>query len=162
MDLKNQALTSKTKLHYSWVIVFTGVVVLFSCLGLGRFSLGMLLPSMGISLSLNYSQMGLIGTGNFVGYMISVILAGIIARAIGARWTISFGLVLVGVSMILIGRAMTFIEVMALYIATGIGTGLANVPMMGLVSHWFSKTTRGRAAGTMLSGNGLAIVFTGC
>ena len=161
MDLKNQALTSKTKLHYSWVIVFTGVVVLFSCLGLGRFSLGMLLPSMGISLSLNYSQMGLIGTGNFVGYMISVILAGIIARAIGARWTISFGLVLVGVSMILIGRAMTFIEVMALYIATGIGTGLANVPMMGLVSHWFSKTTRGRAAGTMLSGNGLAIVFTG-
>ena len=136
-------------------------MVLFSCLGLGRFSLGMLLPSMGISLNLNYSQMGLIGTGNFVGYMISVMLAGIIARAIGARWTISFGLVLVGVSMVLIGRAMTFTEVMALYVATGIGSGLANVPMMGLVSHWFLKSTRGRAAGIMLSGNGLAIVFTG-
>jgi MFS family permease len=33
--------------------------------------------------------------------------------------------------------------------------------MMGLVSHWFFKTTRGRAAGSMLSGNGLAIVFAG-
>ncbi|WP_457553870.1 MFS transporter [Desulfobacula sp.] len=159
--MKDQGLKGKPPLHYGWIIVLTGMAVLFSCLGLGRFSLGMLLPSMGISLDLNYSQMGLIGTGNFVGYMISVVLAGIIARAIGARWTIFFGLVLVGVSMVLIGSAMTFFEVMALYVATGIGSGLANVPMMGLVSHWFLKSTRGSAAGIMLSGNGLAIVFTG-
>jgi len=137
------------------------MAVLFACLGLGRFSLGMLLPSMGISLNLNYSQMGLIGTGNFVGYMLSVVLAGMVAKTIGARWTISLGLVLVGGSMALISRAMGFMEVMALYVATGIGSGLANVPMMGLVSHWFSKTNRGRAAGLMLSGNGIAIVFTG-
>ncbi len=32
---------------------------------------------------------------------------------------------------------------------------------MELISHWFLKCTRGRAAGTMLSGNGLAIVLTG-
>ena len=139
----------------------TGTAVLFACLGLGRFSLGMLLPSMGISLNLSYSQMGLIGTGNFVGYMISVILAGIIAKSIGARWTIFGGLVMVGGSMILISRASGFMGVMVLYVATGIGSGLANVPMMGLVSHWFLKSTRGRAAGMMLSGNGLAIVFTG-
>jgi MFS family permease len=52
----------------------------------------MLLPSMGTSLHLNYSQMGLIGTGNFVGYMISVALAGMFARTIGARRTIVGGL----------------------------------------------------------------------
>lgn len=150
-----------SKMHYGWVIALTGMAVLFACLGLGRFSLGMLLPSMGISLNLNYSQMGLIGTGNFVGYMLSVVLAGMVAKTIGARWTISLGLVLVGGSMALISRAMGFVEVMSLYVATGIGSGLANVPMMGLVSHWFSKTNRGRAAGLMLSGNGIAIVFTG-
>ena len=149
------------KMHYGWVIAFTGTAVLFSCLGLGRFSLGMLLPSMGTALQLNYSQMGLIGTGNFVGYILSVVLAGMMARVIGARWTISLGLVLVGGSMMLISRAMGFLEVTALYVATGIGSGLANVPMMGLVSHWFFKSNRGRAAGVMLSGNGIAIVFTG-
>jgi MFS family permease len=149
------------KNHYGLVIAFTGMAVLFSCLGLGRFSLGMLLPSMGISLDLSYAQMGLIGTGNFVGYMLSVVLAGMIARGIGARWTISIGLVLVGGSMVLISQAMGFLAVMILYVATGIGSGLANVPMMGLVSHWFSKSTRGRAAGVMLSGNGIAIVLTG-
>jgi MFS family permease len=152
---------NRAQLHYGWVIAFTGTTVLFSCLGLGRFSLGMLLPSMGNSLDLNYSQMGLIGTGNFVGYMLSVVLAGIIAGAIGARWTISIGLVLVGGSMLLISRATGFFEVMTLYVATGVGSGLANVPMMGLVSHWFISNTRGRAAGIMLSGNGIAIVFTG-
>ena len=64
-------LKSKKKRHYGWTIVLTGMAVLFSCLGLGRFSLGMLLPSMGHSLEMNYSQMGLIGTGNFAGYMMS-------------------------------------------------------------------------------------------
>lgn len=147
--------------HYGWIVVITGVAVLFSCLGLGRFALGMLLPSMGASLDLSYSQMGLISTGNFTGYMISVILAGIIAKIIGARWTIAAGLTLVGSSMMLIGGANSFFTITALYVATGIGSGLANVPMMGLVSHWFEPSTRGRAAGTMISGNGIAIVFAG-
>lgn len=161
MDIKDQALVKKQGIHYGWVIVFTGTAILFSCLGLGRFALGMLLPSMGNSLSLNYSQMGLIGTGNFIGYMVSVVMAGMFARAMGARRTIVLGLILVGGSMALISQAMSFQGVMVLYVATGIGTGLANVPLMGLVSHWFLKQTRGRAAGTMLSGNGLAIVFSG-
>jgi MFS family permease len=116
---------------------------------------------MGVSLNLNYSQMGLIGTGNFVGYMISVVMAGMVAQVIGARWTISIGLVLVGGSMGLISQATGFLEVLSLYVATGIGSGLANVPMLGLVSHWFTRINRGRAAGVMLSGNGFGIVFTG-
>lgn len=161
MTPENENITIKSNFHYAWVIALTGMLVLFSCLGLGRFSLGMLLPSMGSSLGLSYSQMGLIGTGNFVGYMISVIIAGLIARRIGPRRTITLGLLLVGGSMMFISRAMVFHEVLMLYVATGIGSGFANIPMMGLVSHWFLKTSRGRAAGMMLSGNGLAIVLTG-
>lgn len=148
-------------LHYGWMIVLTGTMVLFSCLGLGRFALGMLLPSMGLSLELSYSQMGLIGTGNFAGYMASVILAGVVARSIGARSTIAFGLVLVGGSILGMSRSGGFVPLMVLYVVTGVGSGLANVPLMGLVSHWFKKDTRGRAAGFMLTGNGLAIVFSG-
>ncbi len=160
-EQKSQYPDVSMRLPYAWIIALTGTAVLFSCLGLGRFSLGMLLPSMGKSLNLSYSQMGLIGTGNFVGYMISVVLAGIISKHIGSRWTIFGGLILVGCSMIFISKTMGFVGIMALYITTGIGSGLANVPMMGLVSHWFQKNNRGRAAGTMLSGNGIAIVFTG-
>ncbi|MBA3009891.1 MAG: MFS transporter [Proteobacteria bacterium] len=147
--------------HYGWIIVFTGVAILFACLGLGRFAIGMLLPSMGLSLDLNYSQMGFIGTGNFVGYMVSVLFSGMVANRLGARNTIFIGLLLVGFTLTLISQATAFFQVLALYTVTGIGTGLANVPLMGLISHWFLKSIRGRAAGTMLSGNGLAIVFAG-
>lgn len=150
-----------SKLHYGWILVFTGVAVLFSCIGLGRFSLGMLLPSMGASLGLTYSEMGFISTGNLVGYLIGVALAGLVATRAGARRTIVSGLFLVGGSMALIAFAATFHEVLSLYIATGVGSALANVPMVGLVAHWFLKSLRGRAAGTILTGNALAIVFAG-
>ncbi len=148
-------------LHYGWIIVFTGVAILFACLGLGRFAIGMLLPSMGLSLDLNYSQMGFIGTGNFMGYMVSVLFSGMVTTYLGARNTIFLGLLLVGSTMGLISQTTTFSQVLVLYTITGIGTGLANMPLMGLISHWFLKSARGRAAGTMLSGNGLAIVFAG-
>ena len=148
-------------LHYGWIIVFTGVGVLFSCLGLGRFAIGMLLPSMGLSLDLSYSQMGLICTGNFIGYMVSVLFSGMVAKRLGPRYTVFLGLLLVGGSMTMISSAMTFFQVMAFYAVTGIGSGLANMSLMGLISHWFLKSTRGRAAGTMLAGNGLAIVSAG-
>lgn len=149
------------KLHYAWVVSLTGAAVLFSCLGLGRFSLGMLLPSMSVTLNLSNSQMGLIGTCNFVGYMLAVALAGFVTKRQGARRTITFGLCLVGLTMVAISWADSVFTVQALYFLTGVGSGLANVPMMGLVSHWFLKSTRGKAAGIMLSGNGLAIVFAG-
>ncbi len=149
------------KLHYGWVLVFTGIAVLFSCIGLGRFSLGMLLPSMGESLGLTYSEMGFVSTGNFTGYLVGVVLAGIVATRAGARRTIALGLFMVGGSMVLIGFAGTFHEVLFLYTATGVGSALANVPMVGLVAHWFLKSLRGRAAGTILTGNALAIVFSG-
>ncbi len=152
---------SRKPIHYGWIIVFTGVGILFACLGLGRFAIGMLLPSMGQSLNLSYSQMGFIGTGNFVGYMVSVLFSGMVADYLGARNTIFLGLLMVGSTMALVSQAMTFFQVMSLYTITGIGTGLTNMPLMGLISHWFLKSTRGRAAGTMLSGNGLAIVFAG-
>jgi len=45
--------------HYGWLITISGIFCIFACLGLGRFSLGMLLPSMGEALELSYSEMGL-------------------------------------------------------------------------------------------------------
>lgn len=159
MSLNNNK--NNPKLHYAWIVSLTGAAVLFSCLGLGRFSLGMLLPSMSITLNLSNSQMGLIGTCNFIGYMLAVALSGFISKRLGARRTISFGLLMVALTMVAISWAETVFAVQALYFLTGVGSGIANVPMMGLVSHWFLKSTRGKAAGIMLSGNGLAIVFAG-
>jgi len=133
----------------------------FSCLGLARFAYSMLLPSMGKALRLGYDQMGYIGTGNFAGYLAAVATAPFLMHWWGGRRTITFGLALLASCMILMGHGAGFVPVLFLYFMTGIGSGLANVPMMVLVSHWFTKEKRGFAAGLMLAGNGLAIIFAG-
>lgn len=136
-------------------------MTIFSCIGLARFAYGMLLPSMASALGLGYDRMGFVGTGNFAGYMAGVVLAPLVMRRIGARATSAFGLSAVAAGMAAMGSAGGFGSLLALYVLTGIGSGLANIPVMVLVSHWFSRPWRGKAAGIMVSGNGVAIVFAG-
>jgi MFS family permease len=116
---------------------------------------------MGKALKLGYDQMGYIGTANFIGYLGSVAMAPFLMRWLGGRRTITAGLGLLAICMIFIGKGTDFIQVLCLYLLTGVGSGLANVPMMVLVSHWFAPAKRGRAAGFMLAGNGIAIIFAG-
>jgi MFS family permease len=147
--------------HYGWVVAGAGFLTVFACLGLGRFALGMLLPSMGDGLGLTYSQMGLISTANFVGYLAAVVAVGALSRRIGARWTITGALAVVGITMVIVSRADGFSQVLIFYLITGAGSGAANVPVMALVSFWFARAHRGKAAGIVASGSGLAILLTG-
>jgi MFS family permease len=147
--------------HYGWVIVFTGTLSILACLGLGRFALGMLLPSMASTLNLSYSQMGFISTANFLGYLVSVLVSGFWAIRIGSRRLIFSALLIVGISMAFISQAKGFVSVLFLYMLTGIGSGASNVPIMGLVSAWFSSRSRGKAAGFIVIGSGFAIILTG-
>lgn len=149
------------RIHYGWVVVFAGLLTIVAVLGLGRFSLGMLLPSMGRDLGLGYSRMGYIGTGNFSGYLLGVLLSSRLVRRFGYRIVISCGVALVGCSMMAVGLAAGFWQILGLFFFTGIGSGLGNVPVMGLVSHWFGPSLRGRAAGIMVSGIGLGIMLSG-
>ncbi len=148
-------------IHYGWVIVGTGTLCILACLGFGRFAIGMLLPSMASSLSLSYSEMGFISTANFLGYLVAVLISGLWAMRIGSRRLIFAALLLIGISMALMSQVKSFVHVLLLYMITGIGSGATNVPVMGLVSSWFSSRMRGKAAGFVVIGSGFAIVISG-
>ena len=152
---------SRLPFHYGWIIVASGTLCIFACLGFGRFALGMLLPAMAQNLGLSYSQMGFISTSNFVGYLAAVLLGGHLAGKIGPRKIIFISLLIVGLSMSLISQAKSFRYVVFFYTLTGLGSGASNVPMMGLVSTWFTRTTRGKAAGFVVIGSGFAIILSG-
>lgn len=147
--------------YYGWVIVATGALCTVAALGFGRFAFGMLLPSMAITLELSYAQMGFISTGNFIGYLVAVFFSGMIVARIGQRNFIFLSLLLVGLTMALLSRSQAFAGLLALYVLTGMGSGGANVSTMSLASAWFAKTSRGKAAGFMAAGIGIAMVFTG-
>ncbi len=148
-------------IHYGWVIVVAGALTLFACLGLARFAFGMLLPAMRSGLGLGYDQMGFISTGNFAGYLFSVAITPWLLRRTGPRRLITGGLLLIALCMFGIGRSRGLAAVVGLYALIGIGSGFANIPVMVLVSHWFHRPRRGRAAGLMTAGNGVAIVAAG-
>lgn len=157
----NNLKTGRLPFHYGWIIAGTGTFCIIACLGFGRFALGMLLPSMAATLKLNYSQMGFISTGNFVGYLLSVFVSGMIIARLGQRKFIFLSLLLVGVTMMLLSRSEGFVYLLVLYVLTGIGSGGANVSMMSMVSSWFARKNRGKGAGIMTIGSGFAIMFAG-
>ncbi|PLY14115.1 MAG: MFS transporter [Sedimenticola sp.] len=148
-------------LHYAWLIVISGVLILHAVLGLGRFALGMLLPSMATGLELGFDQIGLIGTFNFTGYLLAVVVAGKLTAAFGYRSVITAGILIVACSMVMVSQSQNFAAVSIALAFQGIGSGLANVPLMGLVSHWFHSSRRGQAAGLLMMGNSLGIILSG-
>ncbi len=152
---------SRIPVHYAWIIVLCGSLTLFACMGLARFAYGMLLPGMRASLEFGYDRMGFIGTANFVGYLAAVAAAPWTIRRLGPKRTAMAGLALVALSLFGLSRSQNFVSLLLLYCLTGLGGGFGNIPMMVLVSHWFRRERRGRAAGLMILGNGAAIVCSG-
>jgi len=121
----------------------------------------MLLPGMQAGLGLTYDLMGYIGTGNFVGYLLSVLAAPRLMRRLRPRGTAAAGLLLIGLCMIGIGLCSGFLPILILYALAGVGSGFTNIPLMALVTYWFRSEQRGRAAGLVIAGNGLGIILAG-
>ncbi|SHJ22865.1 Sugar phosphate permease [Malonomonas rubra DSM 5091] len=160
-NLQKKPETSPSSVHYGWVIVFVGTLTIVACLGLARFAFGMLLPAMRDALGMSYDQMGLLGTANFAGYLVAVATTPLLLRRLSPRKLISAGLLLIGCCTLGIGISNSYLPVLLLYTLVGCGSGLANIPVMVLVSYWFRSDRRGRAAGLIVAGSGFAIIFSG-
>lgn len=149
------------KLHYGWVVVLVGTLTIFACLGLARFAFGVLLPSMSNALGMSYDEMGLLGTGNFAGYLVAVGMAPFLLRRFSPRQLIASGLLLISFCMFGIAVGDSYRLILLLYTCVGVGSGIANIPVMVLVSYWFRREKRGQAAGLIVVGSGFAIIFSG-
>jgi len=147
--------------HYAWLIVAVGCLTIFSCLGLARFAFGVMLPGMREALGLAYDQMGFLSTGNFTGYLVSVIITPVVLKKLGPRLTIMAGLSLIAITLTGLGLARSYNQLLVCYALTGVGSGLANIAIMVLVAHWFQRDQRGKAAGLIVLGNGLGMMFSG-
>jgi len=161
---ENQNSTAPLRLgnvHYAWIVAMTGSVAMFCGLGLGRFAFGMLLPSMSSSLGLNYTQSGLLGFTNLIGYLVAVLLSPLVLPRLGTRNTATASLLLIAVSMLGMAFKTGFPALCALYVLTGIGSGGVVLPMMSVMSHWFFPSHRGLALGLVMAGPGFGIILSG-
>ncbi len=149
------------KIHYGWIIILMGLLATVVAHGFGRMAYTILLPAMKDGLNLDYTQLGLLGTGNFIGYLSMAIIGGFLAAKFGTRAVIVLALVLMGVTMMLTGIAQSFGFAFFIRLLTGIGNGAAFVPAMALGSAWFSVKHRGFATGIVSGGIGLGTFLSG-
>jgi sugar phosphate permease len=149
------------KLHYGWIVIFMGLLTTIAAHGFGRMSYTIILPAMKDGLSFNYTQLGLLGTGNFIGYLTMAIVGGFLAARFGTRIVITAGLVLMGITMILTGLAKSFEFAFVMRLLTGLGNGAAFVPAMALGSAWFTMKKRGFATGIVSAGIGAGTFISG-
>ncbi|MFH2012658.1 MAG: MFS transporter [Pseudomonadota bacterium] len=151
----------ETKLHYGWIVILMGLITTISAHGFGRMAYTIILPAMKDGLKFDYTQLGLLGTGNFIGYLTMAIIGGFLAARFGTRIVITIALILMGCTMILTGLAQSFGFAFTMRLLTGLGNGAAYVPAMALGSAWFAIKKRGFATGVISGGIGIGTLISG-
>lgn len=150
-----------THRSYPWLVLAAGTMAVFSALGLARFGYSVLLPSMQSGLHLDNSQAGILASANLIGYLVMALAGGALASHFGARIVITGGLVTIGTGMIMTGMADGFASAALWRAITGIGSGAANIAVMGMWATWFPPTKRGLASGIAVTGSAFAMIGTG-
>jgi MFS family permease len=149
------------KLHYGWIVIFMGLLTTIAAHGFGRMAYTIILPAMKDGLKFDYTQLGLLGTGNFIGYLTMAIIGGFLAARFGTRIVITLALILLGITLILTGLAQSFGYAFTMRFLTGMGNGAAYVPAMALGSVWFAMKRRGFATGIVSGGIGAGTLISG-
>jgi sugar phosphate permease len=151
----------QSKLHYGWIVILMGLLTTIAAHGFGRMSYTIILPAMKDGLQFNYTQLGLLGTGNFIGYLTMAIIGGFLAARFGTRIVITFALIVMGITMLLTGLANSFGFAFFMRLLTGLGNGASYVPAMALGSAWFAMKKRGFATGIVSAGIGIGTFISG-
>lgn len=154
-------LASHPRFHYAWAIVALGHLNVLCALGFARFGYTMILPGMREGLQLTYAETGWLATGNFIGYLVCSLIAGMLA----SRWP-PRRLILIGLLCLVLGLGATafvtgFPSALTARTFTGLASGALYIPAMALPTLWFAPHRRGLGAGIQTGGSGLGLVLSG-
>lgn len=149
------------RFHYGLVVLALIILAVFSSLGLARFGYTSILPAMEDALKLTNTQTGELQSWNLVGYLLTVVFAGMLASRFGPRVVISVALLVTGTAMVLTGLVPTFNGARLGRFLAGVGGAGGNVPAMALVSAWFGAKRRGLASGAGVGGSSIGLMVTG-
>lgn len=149
------------RVHYGYVVLGLIVITIFVALGLGRHGYTFILPAMQDSLNLTHSQTGELQSWNMLGYMVTVVFAGLLATAFGPRMVISYAILISALGLGLTGLIPTLDGARLGRFLAGVGGAAGNVPAMALVSAWFGTRRRGVASGAAVAGSSIGLMVTG-
>ncbi len=142
------------RLFYGWVVVAAVFVVTFVGFG-SAYTFSSFVEALQQEFGASRGAVSLVfSIAGFLYFGLGVI-SGPLADRWGARKLAACGMLLVGLGLILAGRAGTITQVYLAYgLGIGLGVGCAYVPAVGAVQRWFARR-RGFASGLAVSGIGV-------
>ena len=161
MTTPQEIAPSRIRPYYGAIIIALCTLTNLAAIGLARFSYSLILPAMKDNLGLNYTETGLLASGNFAGYLLASLAAGALAARYSVRLVTTFSLLLTGLTMVATGASGGFLLALVGRSLTGVGSSGANIPALGLISAWFAPRRRGLATGIAVGGSGLGMIVAG-
>lgn len=121
----------------------------------------MVLPNMQLSLDLSTTQVGFIGTANFIGYIVGILFANVFYTKYTTHKLIFATITLQGLSMLSMLIFDNYLIISIFYSFSGFFAAIINMSIMAHISNIIPKHIRGKALGIVISGSGLAIILSG-
>ncbi len=149
------------RVHYGVVVLALIVLAVFGSLGLARFGYTSILPAMQEGIHLTNRQTGELQSWNLLGYMLTVVAAGVLATRFGPRVVITIALLVTGTGLVLTGLVPTFNGARVGRFLAGVGGAGGNVPAVTLVAAWYGARRRGMASGIAVAGSSVGLMVTG-
>lgn len=143
-----------------WVYGLIGMLTTVVVLAFARLSYGIILPFMRDGLHLTYKEAGYLGTTTSLGYLSTIIFAGVLASKWGSKRTILLGISLVTLGLLGLAFTTSYWITFLFMILLGIGTSFTYTPFISLLVAWFPQK-KGTIIGLTTSGAGLGILFSG-
>ncbi|MFH0919834.1 MAG: MFS transporter [Fibrobacterota bacterium] len=147
--------------RYRFIILLITVLVIFGCLGFGRYGYTATLPFIQKSFGLDNFQAGAFATANLVGYLLMAVCGGALASHAGPRRVVALGTLLGGLGLLYTGLSRDLTDLALSRFLTGLGGGATNMGAMGLLAAWFPPRERGFATGVGIIGSSLGLIVAG-
>ncbi|SFL57730.1 MFS transporter [Pelosinus propionicus] len=143
-----------------WIVILTGMLLIITTTGFVRMAYGVVLPYMQVNLSLSFSEVGMLGTFMFLGYLLTVGMSGVLAVRWGAKAVLLLGGWSVTISLFSLAYGSSFWWVSLFMFTAGAGSALVFTPLMSLTIGCFPDR-RGMVLGFLLSGAGIGMLLNG-
>ncbi|MDQ1145833.1 MFS family permease [Bacillus sp. SORGH_AS 510] len=143
-----------------WGYAAIGMLTTVVVLAFARLSYGVILPFMRQGLHLTYKEAGYLGTTTSLGYLSTIIFAGILASRWGGKRTILLGISLVTLGLAGLTFTSSYLTTFLFMLLLGIGTSFTYTPFISLLVAWFPQK-KGFVIGLTTSGAGIGILFAG-
>jgi sugar phosphate permease len=145
---------------YMWVVLFASLLVQTTA-SFGNQSISPLAPFLLADLRLSKVELGLVVSAFYLGAVLMLTPAGWASDRLGVRRMFLFGLLGVGVPLLLAAQVGLLPLLMGTMLLSGVGNAVALPPTTRAITYWFPPRLRGTAMGIKQTGVALAGVIMG-